>query len=535
MLHEIYCEKFHQKRITFNEGLSVVLGTNTGDNSIGKSTFLLIVDYAFGGSTYAKAEDIINNIGAHDLFFSFVFNEQIFRFCRNSIASHDVWICDEQYEKVSRISLEDYCKWLDKQYEIALSSLTFRDAVGRYIRVYGKSNCDEKHPLHYISTEKAEKACFALLKLFDAYNPLKDTEKQANQSEEALAIYKKAQAMQFVSRITKSDFEKNEKEIIRVSSQIEKLSSGLEQGLLDVDAAASEQAVYIKKLLSRARRVKGKVQSRYDTLDENGDYKFSATSDSFAELQQYFPDSNIAHIDEIEGFHRKISSIFKTELKTEKKRLEKELSEYDTIIEKYEEQLRSLIKNPQLSKVVLTQHADLLKQKEQMERENDAYKQLQQLSKNKNDDAARLQDIKQKQFAFVANRINDEMSRINDAIYEGSYNPPVLDFSESGYVFFTPDDTGTGVAYKGLVVYDLAVLNLTKLPVLVHDSVILKQISDEAIERIIELYSSCGKQVIIALDKQDSYSKKTTDILNSCAVLKLAHGSCQELFGKSWG
>ena len=42
MLHEIYCEQFHQKRIVFNPGLSVVLGTNTGDNSIGKSTFLLV-------------------------------------------------------------------------------------------------------------------------------------------------------------------------------------------------------------------------------------------------------------------------------------------------------------------------------------------------------------------------------------------------------------------------------------------------------------------------------------------------------------
>lgn len=68
MLCEIYCEEFCKKHILFNEGLSVVLGTNTGDNSIGKSTFLLIVDYTFGESTYSKASDIINNVGAHDLF-----------------------------------------------------------------------------------------------------------------------------------------------------------------------------------------------------------------------------------------------------------------------------------------------------------------------------------------------------------------------------------------------------------------------------------------------------------------------------------
>lgn len=67
MLHEIYCEQFHQKRIVFNPGLSVVLGTNAGDNSIGKSTFLLIVDYVFGGSTYAGTTDIIENVGSHDI------------------------------------------------------------------------------------------------------------------------------------------------------------------------------------------------------------------------------------------------------------------------------------------------------------------------------------------------------------------------------------------------------------------------------------------------------------------------------------
>ena len=91
-----------------------------------------------------------------------------------------------------------------------------------------------------------------------------------------------------------------------------------------------------------------------------------------------------------------------------------------------------------------------------------------------------------------------------------------------------------GSGRSGLVVYDLAVLNLTKLPILVHDSVVLKQISDDAIEKIIELYSTCGKQVIIALDKQDSYSEKTSALLSNAAVLKLAKGG-QELFGRSWG
>lgn len=287
MLHEIYCEQFHQKQIVFNPGLSVVLGTNTGDNSIGKSTFLLIVDYVFGGSTYAGTTDIIENVGSHDIYFSFIFGEETFKFCRNSINAHTVWKCNDSYEKVEEIGLSDYCKWLDSKYAISLPELSFRDAVGRYIRVYGKSNCDERRPLHYQATEKTEKACTALLKLFDAYSPLKDTAAAARHSDDELIAYKKAQALQFIAKITKRVYEKNEKDIRSIAAQIEELSSGLERGLLDVDAAASEQAVYIKKLLSRARRARSKVKARWDLLDENGNYAFSSTTDSFADLQHF--------------------------------------------------------------------------------------------------------------------------------------------------------------------------------------------------------------------------------------------------------
>ena len=182
----------------------------------------------------------------------------------------------------------------------------------------------------------------------------------------------------------------------------------------------------------------------------------------------------------------------------------------------------------------MTRHSELLHEKDRMEKENDAYTKLQQLKGHRDADESRLKIIKQQQFALVSYQLNEEMSRLNDAIYEGSYNAPVLDFTDNGYIFFTPDDTGTGIAYKGLVVYDLAVLRLTKLPILVHDSVVLKQISDDAIERIIELYFSCGKQVIIALDKQDSYSEKTARLLAESTVLSLG-SSGQELFGRSWG
>lgn len=43
-------------------------------------------------------------------------------------------------------------------------------------------------------------------------------------------------------------------------------------------------------------------------------------------------------------------------------------------------------------------------------------------------------------------------------------------FFKKNYSFATPENTGTGIAYKGLVIFDISVLNLTNLPIIVHDS-----------------------------------------------------------------
>ena len=124
MLAEIYCEKFHQKRITFSNALNVVLGNNTGDNSIGKSTFMLIVDFAFGGTSYTKAADILENIGSHDVCFKFIFDNKEYYFCRNNNESKTVWICDEDYNKQVAIGLLEYCNWLSEKYKIKLPELS---------------------------------------------------------------------------------------------------------------------------------------------------------------------------------------------------------------------------------------------------------------------------------------------------------------------------------------------------------------------------------------------------------------------------
>lgn len=79
MLKEIRCDKFAEEHrsIRFQPGLNTVLGSAGGSNAIGKSTFLWLVDYAFGGNSYyTLSDDIKKHIGAHIVYFTFEFNGQ---------------------------------------------------------------------------------------------------------------------------------------------------------------------------------------------------------------------------------------------------------------------------------------------------------------------------------------------------------------------------------------------------------------------------------------------------------------------------
>ena len=78
----------------------------------------------------------------------------------------------------------------------------------------------------------------------------------------------------------------------------------------------------------------------------------------------------------------------------------------------------------------------------------------------------------------------------------------------------------------------MALLELTCLPAVAHDLPLLKNIENLALENIIELYSKKDKQVFIAIDKLNSYSKTAADIIEKHKVLSLSKDKV--LFIKNW-
>lgn len=69
-------------------------------------------------------------------------------------------------------------------------------------------------------------------------------------------------------------------------------------------------------------------------------------------------------------------------------------------------------------------------------------------------------------------------------------------------VKYKKDDTGAGTNFKGLIIFDLALLRLTELPAIAHDCNIFKNITVLPIDKIMELYNQSKKQILLHLIKK---------------------------------
>lgn len=126
MLIEMWSPAFKEKGvqrppIKFRKGLNVVLGKEDGAMSIGKSSALLAIDFAFGGGTYAKS-DGVKQEGHHSIFFAYEFNRTPYYFERNTASSDLIFCCDQNYKRIGKqLSKDEFTDWLKVQYQMDFS------------------------------------------------------------------------------------------------------------------------------------------------------------------------------------------------------------------------------------------------------------------------------------------------------------------------------------------------------------------------------------------------------------------------------
>lgn len=540
MLVEIQCDKFisydkPRKPIVFHGGLNTVLGGQSADNSIGKSTFLLIVDYAFGGDTY-KDSNAAHQLGNHTIKFAFEFNGKRSYFCRDIVNYTEVNICDENYSIKEPMPIKDFREFLFTSYNIDLPSVTFRDVVGRYLRAYGKDNYSEKRPLDSYSGESGEKAITALEKLFDVYCRLEEYKTAEAKKKEKKDIFKNARKLELVpyTITTQKQFKDNQNKIEELKTELSKMTDQADKDLSTADLSHADEALEIKGRITSIKRQRGRLLSQLNVLKINLNGGLIPSSADLIDLAQFFPNFNLQKIEDIEKFHSSMQQILSGELIEESQRLQVLVDAANAEIFKLEEDQRKLGIPAKLSKSFLDKYSEFERRINAIESQNRAYVDMKNFNEDVKIAAENLKNAQVAELCYIESEINEQMVRYNGFIYNGQRKAPILALDNGKkYVFQTPDDTGTGTSYKSLIVFDLSLLKLTPLPAIAHDSLIFKNIGDAPIDKIMELYMQSKKQIFISLDKDGAYSTATRKILNDTAVLHLNEGG-DELFGLSW-
>ncbi len=542
MLKKISCELFKvngQKRrpIRFHKGLNIILGGGTGVNSIGKSTMLLIIDFVFGGNAYLSS-DAVKQLGNHNIEFVFEFDGIDYRFVRSTAQANSIFRVDENDNILNEIDLQDFTDWLCKKYKMDLPGLKFRNTISRFFRIYGKKNYDEFRPLQDTGqSENQEKAIRVLVALYNQYAEIEAFEQQLKTAEARIDAFRKARRYQFIPSAV--DGMKKYEENIQIISELKRKKSELElsgeQSFSEEEVKKAEQTNELRMAIQDARRKLRHKENDLHLISLNLTQGVYPTEADLKNLQEFFPEANLAKILDVERFHNKIQAILHDELEAEQEKIKEEIQPLKEVIESLQKALENIQPSMAFSQEFLNTYTELDRRIHKLEDENEAFETRNRLQNEKKQASDRLKSQTGMVLNEINSKVNSSMAEISDVVSQGLDNPPVLNIKEyNSYSFETPKDTGTGTNFKGMLIYDLATLRNTVLPAMAHDSLLFVNISYETVERILQLYANeTDKQIFIAFDRADSYDREAQDIVKKNTVLKLDNDE-EALFGWKW-
>lgn len=529
MLKEIRCDLFSQPLIEFHGGLNVTLGDNVSTNSIGKSLFLLIIDYVFGGNSYVDSS-AIKELGHHTVFYTFKFDSQYYYFSRDTASSDVMLKCDKHYNKISELKLDEFTAWLKEQYYIP-SYLSFRSAVNPYSRIWGKNNYDVDKPLQNYYKDKESISVNNLVKLYELYDGIAEINKEIAKNEDTKKVLNGITKEKLIDKISNKEFKKNEIRVSEIENELENIKNNILGFSLNIQELSSKELIDLKiqkdVLIKKQSYLLNKMKRLELTL-QNKIVKKSY----FARLNEYFTTINQTKIEDIENFHNKIGSILNKEIISELKNLESKNEDLEKQIAVVELKIANVLENVDSPKFIVEKVYDLTTELNKIESVNKMYTGYLSVTTSIEDGKINRDNILVDILRGIEEIINTKLIEINSNIYTGKIKIPSINLRTNSYTFDHSSNTGTGKTYTNLIELDIAILSTSKLPFVIHDSILFKNIEDFTFDAIVKEYRKVDKQIFISIDGIGKFSAETQTVLNSLSVIKLSKETM--LFNKNW-
>ena len=533
MLVELYCEKFSQRSISFHSGLNVILGDEKATNSIGKSSLLMVLDFAHGGnSLLTHNDDIVTELGNHDYFFVFQFDGKKHVFKRGTETPDLVHSCNQDFVEETPLSVDDYKSIIKTHYGLDDIELTFRSIVSLYSRVWGKDNLDVKQPLHSSAKQKSKECINNLIKLFMKYDDIKSLSGLVNQLSAKKKSINSAYRQDLIPKINKTKYSENTNVVSEINDEIEDIKANLAKYAVSISEIVDREVSDLKQSRDFLLQEKSKILSRLKRVQNDLAKNKHVKSKTFQNLVNFFPDINSEKLTDVEEFHSKITRILKAELKESEKELSDQLAELDVSINSIDERMNQAFSNIDNPTIIIDRVHELSNKYSVAVRENKFFEQAQEVSKALKEAEISLSEAKGRVSKLISDIINDRIRRLVDVVYNAERRSPQLEISESSYVFSAVEDTGTGKAFSNLILMDLAILHETKLPFVIHDTILFKNIENSAVANLVPIYTSNPKQTFIAIDEIQKYGNTAQKILLENKAIQLSDDNL--LYVKDW-
>ena len=544
MLVGIECDKFidHGKprgRICFHEGINAIFGDGK-KNSLGKSTFLLIIDFCFGGKDYINIEtETINLLRHHTIYFDFNDHGKIRHFSRSTKNKGETvseYIDDNHQIEKNTYDLQTFKKILLEIYDLEDLNLSMRAIVSKFFRIYNRNTINELRPLNTTLSEDDQKGIVNLLKLYEIDNNIESLLKEKETIEDKYKYFTGMKKESSEKIVTNEDsYNANVKEIEHLEDEIKRTRIDTANGSADaqyiISLRKNELLIQVKALrkqIARLRYSKNNIVAK--DIDE---VSINKTIDK---LKEFFPNEDFQPLYKIEEFHRSIRNVLVQEANEQNKRIDAAITAIEEKIKTINEELSQYEKTPIITDEILNEFNRNNDKLKILREANDNYLKFKDVSKQKNDIDEKIASSSKNDIYAVMNKINKEMARLEQEFDVGNYYPPELKIKDlNSYSFGILRDTGTANRYKAVITFDTTIINQTKLPCFIHDSIFFNSLGNDNMHYVLNLYKTIkGKQIFLAFDDPKKIvNPDDSKYLNDHTVLTLSEGE-GALFGKEF-
>lgn len=368
--------------------------------------------------------------------------------------------------------------------------------------------------------------------LFGFLSVVVDRKSEIKKLVEKLKSLRKAITSDWLKGMTKKEYEDAKREMESLKTDVDKVKLSVSDDAEAIESGVDPRALKLKSQVNYLSRKRGALNARRSKIESLSDNQEMTDADLDA-LRSFFPECELRDLSIVAEYRKQLIINVNAEAKEEIERIDSELSRIAAELARYKELLAEMKISPTVTKAKLEECIDKSGRLKALSARTARYEEKERLTASKKDLETKLAEDEKRYISQIEVSLNEELARLNGGLYSIERIPPTIKLESNKYDYKTVNDSGTGTLYKSLLVFDLALLNLTCLPFVIHDSLLFSDIWTEPVKGLFDIYALQRKQIFVSFDGANAQQETVKEIIGKSIKVKLGGGE-ESLFGWSW-